>query len=122
VQVKKQERRLLEPTHCEIGAFYLDELNLPSVFIDALRFHHCRPTEIANSLPLVRIVYAANIMVHHDLPFRALEGLAAILSPRLDGPKLAAMPPPGGDDVPNHLSIFRADADRLHTPSCFQPA
>ncbi|MGD9097720.1 MAG: HDOD domain-containing protein [Desulfobacterales bacterium] len=93
VQVQKQERRLLGPTHCEIGAFYLDELNLPSVFIDALRFHHCRPTEIANSLPLVRIVYAANIMVHHDLPLRALEGLAAILSPCLDGPKLAAMRP-----------------------------
>ncbi|MDJ0854766.1 MAG: HDOD domain-containing protein [Desulfobacterales bacterium] len=91
VQVQKQEQRLLGATHSEIGAFYLHELNLPSVFTDAVRFHHRRLTEIINSLPLVRIVYAANKMVHHDLGPRALNGLAAILSPRLDAPKLAAM-------------------------------
>ena len=93
VQVQKQEQRLLGATHCEIGALYLDELNLPSVFTDAVRFHHRRLREISNSLPLVRIVYAANKMAHHDLTPRALKGLAAILSPRLDAPKLAAMRP-----------------------------
>ncbi len=93
VQVQQQERRRLGPTHCEIGAAYLEELNLPSVFTDAVRFHHLRLKEIVNSLPLVRIVYAANKMAHHDLSMQALEGLAAILSPHLDASKLAAMRP-----------------------------
>ncbi len=91
--IEEQERRRLGATHCEIGAHFLEELNLPSVFTDAIRFHHRRPKEIINGLPLVRIVYAANIMAHHDLPPRALEGLAAILSPSLNAAKLAAMRP-----------------------------
>ncbi len=93
VQIRKREQQLLGATHCEIGALFLGELNLPSVFIDAVRFHHRRPREIINSLPLVRIVYAANTMAHHDLAPQALKILAAILSPRLDASKLAAMRP-----------------------------
>ncbi len=91
--IQDQERRRMGATHCEIGALFLDELNLPSVFTDAIRFHHRRPKEIINGLPLVRIVYAANIMAHHDLAPRALEGLATLLSPRLNASKLAAMRP-----------------------------
>jgi signal transduction histidine kinase len=91
--IQKKERSLLGASHGEIGALFLDELNLPSFFTDAVRFHHRRPSEIINSLPLVRIVYAANAMAHPNLTPEGLEALAALLSPRLTASKLAAMRP-----------------------------
>ncbi len=91
--IQKKERRVLGATHSEIGAHFLDELNLPSFFTDAVRFHHGRPSDIVNSLPLVRIVYAANALTHADRAAEDLEGLALILSSRLDGTQLAAMRP-----------------------------
>ncbi len=91
--IQKNERHLLGASHSEVGALFLDELNLPSIFTDAVRFHHRRPSEIITGLPLVRIVYVANKMAHQDFATEALEGLAAILSPRLEASKLAAIRP-----------------------------
>ncbi len=92
-QVQKKERGLFGTTHSEIGANFLAELNLPSFFTDAVRFHHRPPAEIINSLPLVRIVYAANVMIDANLSGGGLTALAAVLSSRLDPSGLAAIRP-----------------------------
>ena len=92
-QIQNRERGLFGATHSEIGAMFLAELNLPSFFTDAVRFHHRQPAEIINSLPLVRIVYAANAMTDANLNADDLNALAAILSSRLDPSRLAAIGP-----------------------------
>ncbi len=89
--IQKMEKHYLGATHGAIGALLLDELNLPSFFTDAVRFHHRPISEIVNSLPLVRIVYAANAMAHRSRAQVDLEPLAALLSPRLRVTELAAM-------------------------------
>jgi signal transduction histidine kinase/HD-like signal output (HDOD) protein len=89
----QKERHLLGITHSEIGALFLRELNLPSLFTDAVRFHHRQPAEIVNSLPLVRIVYAANRMTRPDLSRSDMENLAALLAPELKAAQLSAMRP-----------------------------
>lgn len=92
-QIKKKEEHLLNVTHSELGAFFLDELNLPSFFTDAVRFHHLHPSEIVNSLPLVRIVFAANELTQRNVSQETLEDLAVMLAPQLDASQLAAMIP-----------------------------
>ena len=92
-KIQNRERGLFGATHSEIGAMFLAELNLPSFFTDAVRFHHRQPAEIINSLPLVRIVYAANAMTDANLHADDLSALAAILSSRLDPSRLAAIGP-----------------------------
>ncbi len=92
-QIQKRERGLFGATHSEIGALFLAELNLPSFFTDAVRFHHRPPAEIINSLPLVRIVYVANAMLKADRDADDLKALAPVLSSRLKPSRLAAVRP-----------------------------
>ncbi len=55
------ERRLGLP-HAEAGAWLLGRWQLPSFLPDAVRYHHEAPERIAGSFPLVRLVYAANLL------------------------------------------------------------
>ena len=115
--IQKKEQRLLGATHAEIGALFLGELNLPTFFTDAVRFHHRRPSEIRNSLPLVRILYAANLMTHPALASEDLEGLATILAPRLDARQLAAIRPQGENlfkSACQFLGLMPADFTQHH--------
>jgi signal transduction histidine kinase len=89
--IRKMEQRHLSAPYCEIGAHFLDELNLPSFFTDAVRFQQRSMAEIANSLPLVRIVYAAEAMARQDAKPDQMEALAALLSPQLNAAELAAI-------------------------------
>ena len=92
-QILKKERKLFGTTHSDIGAAFLAELNLPSFFTDAVRFHHRPPAAIINGLPLVRIVYTANVMTGATPSSGDLKSLAAVLSSRLEPSKLAAACP-----------------------------
>jgi putative nucleotidyltransferase with HDIG domain len=121
-QTLKTERRLLGVTHSEIGALFLGELNLPSFFTDAVRFHHRQPSEIVNSLPLVRIVYAANRMTRPHLATAELENIATLLSPDLRASHLDAMRPRAQKKLSGDLPIPGSDACRFHPPPCFQPS
>ena len=89
--IRKMEKRHLGAPYCEVGAHFLEELNLPSFFTDAVRFQQRPIAEIANSLPLVRIVYAAEAMARRGGRPGKLEALAALLSPQLSAAELAAM-------------------------------
>jgi len=49
-------------THCEIGAWLLHRWNLQPFMVDAVLYHHESIEKIKTALPLVQIVYAANVL------------------------------------------------------------
>ena len=53
-------------THAEAGAWLLGRWDLRSFLPDAVRYHHEPPVRIAESFPLVRIVFAANLLCPSD--------------------------------------------------------
>lgn len=68
------ENQLLGVTHGEIGGWLIRKWNLPSLMADAIAFHHAEIGRVAESFPLVKIVYYANLLSnahltsenHHD--------------------------------------------------------
>jgi signal transduction histidine kinase/HD-like signal output (HDOD) protein len=48
--------------HCQAGAEMIHRWNLPSFMVDAVLYHHEPVHRILNSLPLVKIVFVANIL------------------------------------------------------------
>ena len=60
-QLLEEERRLGAP-HTEVGAWLLSQWNLDSFTVDAVLYHHEPAERIANAFPLVKIVFAANIL------------------------------------------------------------
>jgi len=53
-------------THPEAGAWLVGRWDLRSFMTDAVRYHHDPPDRVADSFPLVRIVYAANLLCPAD--------------------------------------------------------
>lgn len=49
-------------THCEVGAWLINRWNLQSFIADALLYHHESVDRIHDALPLVKIIYIANIL------------------------------------------------------------
>ncbi len=58
------EREKLQVDHCEAGAWLLQQWHLPSLFADAIRFHHLPAEQLAQGLPLPRIVSLADRLSH----------------------------------------------------------
>jgi HD-like signal output (HDOD) protein/signal transduction histidine kinase len=56
--------RQLGATHSEVGAWLIHRWNLQSFMADSLLYHHEPKNRIINALPLVKIVYVANILSH----------------------------------------------------------
>jgi HD-like signal output (HDOD) protein/signal transduction histidine kinase len=54
--------RSLGLTHAEAGAWLLARWQLGSFLADAVRYHHERAERIAGSFPLVRLVFASNLL------------------------------------------------------------
>jgi len=54
--------RHLGLTHAEAGAWLVGRWELASFLADAVRYHHERADRIVGSFPLVRLVYAANLL------------------------------------------------------------
>jgi HD-like signal output (HDOD) protein/nitrogen-specific signal transduction histidine kinase len=59
--VLEEERKIGAP-HTEVGAWLLSNWNLDSLTVDAVLYHHEPAGRIATAFPLVKIVYAANIL------------------------------------------------------------
>jgi len=57
-----EEERKIGASHTEVGAWLLDQWNLDSLTVDAVLYHHEPASRIANAYPLVKIIYAANIL------------------------------------------------------------
>jgi HD-like signal output (HDOD) protein/signal transduction histidine kinase len=58
--------RKLGLTHPEAGAWLVGRWDLRSFMPDAVRYHHDPPRRVADSFPLVRLVYAANLLCPLD--------------------------------------------------------
>jgi signal transduction histidine kinase/HD-like signal output (HDOD) protein len=56
------EKRKIGVTHCEVGWSLISPTGVPSFVADAILYHHWPAREIVNAFPLVRIVYAANMI------------------------------------------------------------
>lgn len=54
-------------THCEVGAWLLHRWGLPSLMVDAVLYHHESREKIKTAFPLVRLVYAANVLSERPL-------------------------------------------------------
>jgi HD-like signal output (HDOD) protein/signal transduction histidine kinase len=52
----------LGATHCRVGAWLINQWQLQSFMADAVLYHHESVANILDSLPLVKIIYVANIL------------------------------------------------------------
>ncbi len=62
------EQEKLHIDHCEAGAWLMEQWHLPSLFADAIRFHHHPAEELEQALPLTRIISLADLISHADPP------------------------------------------------------
>lgn len=58
------ERRILDMTHCELGACLLELWGLPNAIIEAASFHHEPELFFAEEFTIFTAVYAANVIDH----------------------------------------------------------
>lgn len=76
------EKQLLGITHCEAGAWLVQKWKLNSMMADAIRYHHESLSRVQDALPLVQIVFAANILLRKTSRIDDYENM---LSARLFG-------------------------------------
>ncbi len=60
----------LGATHCEVGAWLLDRWGLPPFVVDSVLYHHDPVERVKEALPLVQIIYVANMASQHLNEFR----------------------------------------------------
>lgn len=56
------EKKVFGINHNEVGAWFIQKWQLPSFMADSVRYHHETPERIAESFPLIKIVYYANLI------------------------------------------------------------
>jgi HD-like signal output (HDOD) protein/signal transduction histidine kinase len=112
--------------HCEVGAWLITRWKLNSFMADAIYYHHRPAEEVAEALPLVKIVYAANLLSRGeevlpervaatagamvDLPAETLSALSEKTRGKIDEvarsfgiPVVAPGVPPATEDTPEEL-------------------
>jgi signal transduction histidine kinase/HD-like signal output (HDOD) protein len=62
----ERENSRIGTNHCEAGWRLAREVRLQPFVADAILYHHRPPMEIAHAMPLVRIVYAANMLCYRQ--------------------------------------------------------
>ena len=62
------EQEKLHINHCDAGAWLAEQWGLPSLVHDAIRYHHHPTDEVAQGLPLTRIIFLADLISHSDNP------------------------------------------------------
>jgi putative nucleotidyltransferase with HDIG domain len=67
------EKQLIGVTHCEVGAWLVRKWQLPSLMADAIKYHHQPLDRIAESFPLIKIVYFANLLSQQQEEDRTYE-------------------------------------------------
>ncbi|HHL32754.1 MAG TPA: HDOD domain-containing protein [Desulfobulbaceae bacterium] len=70
------EQKKLQISHCEAGAWLIEQWGLPSMIADAIRYHHHPVDEVEQALPLTRITYLADIISHSDNPEQECDEVA----------------------------------------------
>jgi signal transduction histidine kinase/HD-like signal output (HDOD) protein len=56
----------LGATHSEVGAWMINRWKLQSFLSDAVLYHHESTDRVVDALPLVKIIYVANVLSHED--------------------------------------------------------
>ncbi len=59
------EEEKLHVNHCQAGAWLCEQWHLPSLIIDAIRFHHHSLDEVRQALPLTKIICLSDLLSHH---------------------------------------------------------
>lgn len=60
------EEDKLQINHCEAGAWLCEQWGLPAFLADAIRYHHHPAKEVAQALPLTRVVSLTDQMSHSE--------------------------------------------------------
>lgn|GEM_PF-3270237 len=63
-QIVMAESTRIGTNHCETGCALLKTLNLNPLIGDAVLYHHWPAKDVAHALPVVKTVYAANMIAH----------------------------------------------------------
>ena len=79
----------LGATHCEVGAWLIDRWNLQSFMADAVLYHHESVDRIQEALPLVKIIYIANILcpevnMEKGVKFKITEDVLGLVGSELE--------------------------------------
>ena len=78
------EKKVLDTTHSEIGAYLLGIWGLPERIIEAVAFHHCPQHHLGKYFDAVGVVHVANALAHEiaegrpsymDLPYLERSGV-----------------------------------------------
>lgn len=85
----------LGATHCEVGAWLIDRWNLQSFMTDAVLYHHESVDRIQEALPLVKIIYIANILcpdvnMEKGVKFKITEDVLGLVGSELEETTLQA--------------------------------
>lgn len=65
------ERTVFGQDHAELGAYLLEQAGRRGPLVDAVRFHHADPDELAGAHPLVHLVATANALLGTNAPSTA---------------------------------------------------
>jgi len=60
-------------THCQVGAWLINRWNLQSFISDAVLYHHESVDRIYHALPLIKIIYTANILCPETIKEEAVK-------------------------------------------------
>ena len=79
-QIVMAESTRIGTNHCETGCALLKTLNLNPLIGDAVLYHHWPAKDVAHALPIVKTVYAANMIAHigegaHDIDLFEMLGI-----------------------------------------------
>ena len=79
----------LGATHCEVGAWLIDRWNLQSFMADAVLYHHESVDRVQEALPLVKIIYIANILcpevnMEKGVKFKITEDVLGLVGSELE--------------------------------------
>ena len=72
------EEEKLQVNHCEAGAWLCEQWGLPSFLSDAIRYHHHPVEEVAQALPLAKIISLTDCLSHYDQPGQEAAAVAKL--------------------------------------------
>ena len=56
------EKQLIGITHCEVGAWLINNWNLDTLMADAIKYHHEPLEQVQEAFPLVKIIHLASLL------------------------------------------------------------
>ncbi len=60
------EKQLIGVTHCEVGAWLVDNWHLDSLMADAIKYHHEPLEHVSEAFPLVKIIHLASLLSENN--------------------------------------------------------